>query len=505
MPMRRSALSQRLLAGTFGLARDRRGMAAVEYGLIMASIVAAAAVALPVLQNQLANVAQDTETNYLQAGLPNLPDSVTDLINQPTPPGNQGTDQQTGVPGPSDPVNQDNPQGSRRYYDDENYVRGDPPDSGTDPDPPDPVDPNPTDPPDPTDPPGGGGVALAPFLEDFSTADGSQADPIEGLATVSTADGFTLNDSTDSIEPPNLGQVSSGETPGSVVFEEVSISGLTNPRVTLNVQTEGGSGFDGRSSSSAEYLDILVSYDGGNTYQTIASYEGNDDVMTFDSSEVDVPSGTGPSITSSPTSISFDLDPLEDTAIIRIDGRTSTNSESFVINSVGFSDSTEVFAEDFNSVSTVSASSAVASSNNFSVNSNAAQTSNSDAAIVFEPIDISNYQTVTASIDVDVDNINQFENGGSAGDYFDVYAVMDDGSEVLLDRFEVQGDSNREFVGSISNQTFDSSPTTLSYDLSGLGGADSSAQLVVRTRSTASGEIFRVDNYEVTGTLGVGV
>ena len=297
--------------------------------------------------------------------------------------------------------------------------------------------------------------------------------------------------------------MSSGETPGFVVFEEVAISGLTNPRVTLNVQTEGGSGFDGRSSSSAEYLDILVSYDGGNTFQTIASYEGNGNVMTFDSSEVDVPSGTGPPITSSPTDISFDLDPLEDAAIIRIDGRTSTSSESFVINSVGFGE--EVAGEDFNSVSTVAESNAVASSTNFSVNSNAAQTSNSDAAIVFEPIDISNYQTVTANIDVDVDNIGQFENGGSAGDYFDVYAVMDDGSEVLLDRFEVQGDSDREFVGSISNQTFDSNPTTLSYDLSGLGGADSSAQLVVRTRSTASGEIFRVDNYEVPGTLGLGV
>ena len=59
------------------------------------------------------------------------------------------------------------------------------------------------------------------------------------------------------------------------MFEAVDISGLTQPQVTLNVDTIGSTGMDGRDSSYPEYLDVQVSYDGGNTFQTIASYEGN--------------------------------------------------------------------------------------------------------------------------------------------------------------------------------------------------------------------------------------
>ena len=93
-------------------------MAAIEYGLIMATLVAAAAVGLPLLKDQLGAVANTTRNEYLEVGLPRIPDSMSALLGTGSSGvASNGTTQQTFNP-------EDDLIGSRRYYNSDEYTYG---------------------------------------------------------------------------------------------------------------------------------------------------------------------------------------------------------------------------------------------------------------------------------------------------------------------------------------------------------------------------------------------
>ena len=252
-------------------------------------------------------------------------------------------------------------------------------------------------------------------------------------------------------------------------------------------------------SSYPEYLDVEVSYDGGATFQTIASYEGNGSVMSFDASEVDAGGATsGPDITDAGTNLAFDLDPTQSTAIVRLSARASTDSENFQINSVGVQEGyvpvSVVSSEDFDNLTYVSQSSEVAYSSNFYVDSGAVTSYGGYTSyIVFEDVNASVYDSISASFDIASSDPGVFE----SNDYFRVWANID-GDWALLDTFTVNG-AGDAFVGDTSGQSFSGTSATLDYDLS---SANSSAYLYVESSTSYWNETFTIDNYAINAGSG---
>ena len=176
----------------------------------------------------------------------------------------------------------------------------------------------------------------------------------------------------------------------------------------------------------------------------------------------------------------------------------STSGETFQINSVGVQEGyipTSVIAsEDFDGLSSVEQSSDVAEASDFYISGGAATSIGGETSyIVFEDINATVYDSITASFDIASSYPGYFE----SGDTFRVYANID-GEWELLDQFSVNS-SGTGFVGNSTGQTFDSTSTTLNYDLS---SANSSVYLYVEADTSWYNEIFMIDNYAINAGSG---
>ena len=489
----------RLHADLRRLGSDRRGMAAIEYGLIMATLVAAAAVGLPLLKDQLGAVANTTRNEYLEVGLPRIPDSMSALLGTGSSGvASNGTTQQTFNP-------EDDLIGSRRYYNSDEYTYGEVDDG------------SPTD----TD---GDGLADDEdtdddddgILDTYDTDDDDDGvadvdeDTLYGPATIAaetftTATGPSQSDlistSGFTFDPTNDRARAAGGSDASIATRTVDVSGYVDVTVDIDFAARydwpGGDSFE-----SSDSFTVTINVDGSGYITDTFQYNSSTSqfVGLYSGQVINVTDDDSPNF----TSLSYDIPDGSNSVQVTITTNTSESRELFDIGGIAINGTAGSYAslasESFDGTGPASSLASVWSSSNWGLTGGAAVTYNNNGYMIFNPIDVSTVLSVTASLDVDVDNIDQFENSGTSEDYFEVYVVYDGGSEVLLDRFEVN-DAHTTFTGSLTGQTFSNSASTLSYTVD--TSAYSSVQFVVRSRSTQNEEIFRVDNYAVDG-LSVG-
>ena len=347
---------------------DRRGLSVIETALVGATIALAAATAFPMLEEAIEETAENTTDDFLDDGSPQIPDHLTAYLSGvDNGDGLDSTRQVTGRTTDLSGQGEDTGQGSRRYYNSDTHayvsdpaasLSGNPgggvttggdiaaiaPAAGS----------TSTDTSNGTNTgtgeltgpnwrwdwgavfSGSGGSTsstfAAPFEIDFSTLRTGHLSAVDNVANIT---GFSLAGMRGAIRPPELGRYDEAEVPGEIVFERVDLSTLTSPTVTLTVSTRND-GMNPRHHRSPEYLDIDVSYDGGGTWRTIASYEGRNDVMRFDATQVD-PGGatTGPDIEHAGTDLAIALRRSAHTAIIRLTARASSPYDRFFIHRIG--------------------------------------------------------------------------------------------------------------------------------------------------------------------------
>ena len=526
VPHRPKATQRTRLADTlrrFG--RDRSGLAAIEYGLIMGTIVAAAAVALPALQDQLQQTAERTETDFLNSGLPTIPTSVTSLAGTPTDTsGEDSAPQRTGFD-PDDlnyGVDPNTPQGSRRYYaDDGTFEYGeqasDTGDGGT-------GDGGTGDGGTGDGGTGDGGTGdggtgsgdsdpntIDPFVEDFAgVIDTSAEDAIDiaGLDTVNSATLVEFNDGDNAIEPP---LTTSATTFGTVTFEEVDLTTLLQPQVTLAVQVDPSSGSMESSGTAIDFLEVQVSYNNGADFETLARYDGSGQTLVFNSG-----SSTaffGPTITTTSTDLAFNLDPTKDSAIIQLATRVSGSSENFFIQSVGVEDGVSgsgaavIASEDFSTASSTNDSDLIASTDYTFDPTNDEARSASDTAgfLTTRTVDVRAFDDIT----IDIDFAARYDsslgtNSFESADDFSV-TIQTDGSTFVTETFTYDSTNDR-FVGNggfghVVNVTSGGSLdfTSLSYSVP---DDTSNVQVTINSSGSEPAEIYEVGSIAVNGTVG---
>ncbi|MCB9959840.1 MAG: hypothetical protein H6843_14680 [Rhodospirillaceae bacterium] len=488
----------RLRADLLRLGGDRSGMAAIEYGLIMATLVAAAAVSLPYLKDQLGAVANTTRNDYLEVGLPRMPDSMSALLGSNGGVASGGTTQQTYNASDDD-------LGSRRYYDSDEFTYGELADTGG-------GSPNDTD---------GDGIDDNIDTDDdndgiddvYDTDDDDDGiadvdeDELSGPATIAAEDFTTatnasnsdlISSSTFTFNPSADRARAAGGSDASIATRTVVVSGYADVTVDIDFAARyawpGGDSFE-----STDSFTVSINVNGSGyitdtfiynplTGQFVGLYSGTVIDVT-DDDEVDF------------TSLSYDIPDNANSVQVTITTNTSESRELFDIGAIAINGTpatyTTIASESFNGSGPASGLATVSSSSSWGLSGGTATSYNSTGYMIFSDIDVSTYTSITASLSVDVDNIDQFENSGTGEDYFEVYIVYDGGAEVLLDRFEVN-DSHTAFVGSLTGQTFSNSAATITYVRDTT--AYSSAHIVVRSRSTQNEEIYHVDNYTVIGT-----
>lgn len=120
-----------------------------------------------------------------------------------------------------------------------------------------------------------------------------------------------------------------------------------------------------------------------------------------------------------------------------------------------------------------------------------------DGALVFD--EVATDGPVTISLDARGAGLHNFENSGSFADSLTLQVQIDGGDWVALDTFAVN-DAGTALVGDTTGQTIDGGWGGLTYSGGVLDSADNSVQFRLVSDISASNEVVRIDNVEITVT-----
>ncbi|KIN60449.1 hypothetical protein Z945_1421 [Sulfitobacter noctilucae] len=298
--------------------------------------------------------------------------------------------------------------------------------------------------------------------------------------------------------------VTNGHYDGTVTFNEVATDGpvtLTMDLTTHNTHVFENSGW------SEDSLRVEVNID-GQGWVLLDEYQVNDHGNAIVGSE------TGQSFDAHGATVSYSggiLDTAQDSAQFRVVSDISANDEVIKIDNLSVTVSDEVvveggevcvpetvLSEDFEDIHTPEESDAIASSDNWAVDTHYGDLNTDghrDGTLELETIESSGPTTI--SFDAAAGCIKNFENSGSNEDSLRLEVKMNDDNWVLLDEFRVN-DHGTEMVGSETGQTFDSSYSTLSYSGGVLDEADGDVTFRFVSDISATDEDIYIDNIEVT-------